>query len=99
MQDGTVAVRRAGALKRHRSDRIAVRRKPVDVSDEELTPGLELDDRSTQRAPEPPEHVVTPLGRIPFDGVAAERPWHAERPPHLPPRGQRLMIEERVEHH
>src|SRR5690349_18400834 len=67
----------AGGLERHRADRIAVRRQPVGVGEEELAPGLVLHHRPPQGAAEPAEHVVGPRRRLPLHGVAAERPRHA----------------------
>src|SRR4030095_3431751 len=69
------------------------------VGDEELPAWLELDDRAFERTTQPAKHLVTPLGGVPLDRVDAERTRHAQRTRHMPPRRERIVIEERIEHH
>ena len=49
-------------------------------------------------SPQPAEDVIAPFCRLPLDRVAAERPRHTDGMLGLPPCGQRLRIEEGIEH-
>src|SRR5688572_11231982 len=88
----------ARGFERHRTDWFAVGREPEQIGEKELASGFELDHRSAKRASETTEDFVLPLGGFPFDGVDAERTRHAQRALHAPPCGERVGIEERVEH-
>ena len=60
----------------------------------EFAPWFELHHRRMQRAAETAQNLVTPFGWFPFDRVATERPRHADRLLGVPPRRQRLCVEE-----
>src|SRR6476660_8111855 len=84
----------AGDFERHRSDRVAIRRQPVGIGEKEFAPWFELHYRRMQRAAETAQNLVTPFGWFPLDRVASEPPRHADRLLGVPPRRQRLCVEE-----
>ena len=89
--------RRAGHFHRHRPDRIAIRRQPEAVGDEEPLSRLEQHHRSAKHAAEPAENLVAEIGGPPFNRVRSERARRRDRSDDLPPRAQRGRIEERLE--
>src|SRR5262249_46304336 len=88
----------AAHRQRHGPDRIAVRRQPPRVGDERLAPREILHDAAAEDAAEATEEIVGVDGRRPLDRVDSHRPRRRHRARGLPPRGQRLRIEERGEH-
>src|SRR5580765_9087941 len=92
---GTARLRSQGDLQRHRSDGIAIRRKPERVCDEKALADLTFHDRAPEDAAEAAEDVVVEIGRWPLNRVDAERPRRRHRMRRLPPGVKRLVVEER----
>ena len=94
MEERSVTLDAARGLERHRADGRTIRWQPVRVGEKEFPARLEVDHRGVERAAEPSEQVILPLGRFPLNRVTAEWPRHAERAAHLPPGAERLGVEE-----
>ena len=97
VQAATRRVRTAGHFEYHRPDRFALRRHPVGVGHHELMAGPGLDDRAVKHAAERAEDVVAVRRRCPLDGVHPEGHGRRDRSLRLPPRPQRVSLEETIE--
>ena len=86
-------------LERHRADRLAIRRLPVDVGEEERRrSGGKSMTVPWKVPPSRPSTSSLKSVRLPLDGIHAERPRHGDRARDLPPALEIRVGEERLHH-